>query len=158
MTIELSLRRRATQSRCLALLWLSLAIIILVGTYISIPSIASKALVSVSASLHTNISGPTSPVEMQAFYCAMGMIVFGLSAIAFACFLLGRSAFIELEVAARSNGLADALCISDGSLESLEKAANLLVPKGKYFAIPDILSRKDRESFIEIVKLLRKGV
>lgn len=158
MTIELSLRRRATQSRCLALLWLSLAIIILVGTYISIPSIASKALVSVSVSMHTNSSGPTSNMEMHTFYFALVMIVFGLSAIAFACFLLGRSAFIELEVAARSNGLADALCVSDCSLESLEKAANILVPKGNYCAIPDILSKKDRESFIEFVKLLRKGM
>jgi hypothetical protein len=157
MTIELSLRRRATQSRCLAILWLSLAIVILVGTYISIPSIASQALLSFSASLNTNSSGTTSPVEGQAFYCAMGMLVFGLSAISFACFLLGRSAFIELEVAARSNSLADALCIADGNLEAFEKAVNLFVLKDKCFAVSDVFSRKGRESFVEILKLLRKG-
>jgi hypothetical protein len=157
MTIEHSLRRRATQSRYLALLWLSLAIVILVGTYISIPFIAGKTLVSVSASLSLNGSGTTSTLEGQVFYCAMGLLVFGLSAISFACFLLGRSAFFELEVAARSNGLADALCIAGGNLETLEKAANILVPKGKYMAIPDVLSRKDRESFVEILKLLHKG-
>jgi len=158
MTIELSLRRRATQSRYLALLWLSLTIIILIGTYISIPLIAGNALLSVSATLNANSSGTTSPSEGQVFYCAMGMLVFGLSAIAFARFLLGRTAFIELEAAARSNGLADALCIADGNLEAFEKAANLLVPKGKYFSIPGVLSRKDREAFVEILKFLRKGV
>jgi len=157
MTIEFSLRRRATQSRCLAALWLSLATAILVGTYVSIPAIAGKALVSVTASMHANTSGPTPTVDMRAFYCAMGMLVFGLSAISYACFLLGRSAFIELEVAARSSGLADALCIADGNVETLEKAVKLLVPTEHYFAVSDVLSRKAGESLIEIVKLLRKG-
>jgi hypothetical protein len=59
-------------------------------------------------------------------------------------------------VAARSSGLADALCIADGNLEAFEKAANLFVPKDKYFAVPDVLSRKGRESCIEILKLLKK--
>jgi len=158
MTIEQALRRRATRSRYLALLWLSLAVVILVGTYISIPFIAGKTLASVNASLLTNSTGTTSPMEGRAFYCAVGMLVFGLSAISYACFLLGRSAFLEVEEAVRSNGLADALCLADGNLETLDKAANLLVPKGKYFAIPDILSQKDKESFVEILKLLRKGV
>jgi hypothetical protein len=158
MTIELSLRRRATNARYLAMFWLSLAIVILVGTYISIPFIASQALASVSAFLHTNSNGTTSPTEEQAFFCAVGMLIFGLSAISFACFLLGRIAFIELEIAARANGLADALCISASNMETLEKAANVLVPKGKYFSISDGLSQKDREAFVEILKLLRKGV
>jgi len=157
MTIELSLRRRATQSRYLALLWLGLAVVILVGTYISIPFIAGRALVSVSTSLHTNTIGTTSTMEGQAYYCAMGMLAFGLSAISFACFLLGRGALYELEMAARLNGLADALCIANGNLETLEKAVNLLVPTGKCVTISEVLSRKDKESFAEMLKLLHKG-
>lgn len=156
MTIEHSLRQRATQSRYLALLWLSLAIVILVGTYISIPVIAGNALVSVSTSLLANNSEITAPMERRVFYCAIGMLVFGLSAISFVCFLLGRNAFLELEAAERLNGLADALCIADGSLESFKKAADLFVPKSKYFAIPDALSQKDRDAFVEILKVLRK--
>jgi hypothetical protein len=156
MTIQLSLRRRAKLSRFLAILWLSLAIIILVGTYISIPSVASKAIASVRGSLLSNGVETTLLIEMQAFYCAMGMLVLGLSAIAFSCFLLGRSAFIELASAASLNGLADALCISDGSFESLEKAAKILVPREKSFTTPDVLSRKDTETLIELIKLLRK--
>jgi len=87
----------------------------------------------------------------------MGMLLFGLFLIALACYFLGRSALIELELSARSNGLADALCISEGNLETLEKASSLLVPKGHYSAISDVLSRKDKDSIIEIVKLLRKA-
>lgn len=157
MTIEFSLRRRATQARCLAFLWVSLTVVILIGTYFTIPFVATKALISVGACLHSNSSAVTSPVEGPTLYCAMGMLVFGLSAIAFACILLGRSALIELELAARSNGLADALCITDGNFEALEKTANILVPKEKYFVASGLISRKDRESFIEILKLLRKG-
>jgi len=158
MTIELSLRRRARQSRYLAILWLSLTIVILVGTYISIPFISSNALLAVGASLSTNSSGTTLQMEGHTFYFAIVMIAFGLSAIAFACFLLCRTAFIELESAARSNGLADALCIADNNFEALEKAASLLVPKGKYLAFPDVLSRQERAAFVEILKILRKGV
>lgn len=157
MTIELSLRRRATQSRCLALLWLSLAVIILVGTYLSIPFIASRAFLAVSASAPSNSIATTSPLDGQAFYWAMGMLLFGLFAISLSCYLLGRSALIELESAARLNGLADALCIAGANLETLEKASTLLVPRGRYSRSSDVLSRKEKESVIEIVKLLRKG-
>ena len=157
MTIELSLRRCATRSHYLAILWLSLAIILLVGAYISIPSIAGRTLVSINESLHTNGTGITTPIENQTFYYASGIIVLGLAVISFACFLLGRSAFFEFEMAARSNGLADALCITDGNMDVFEKAVTLLVPKGKYADISDVLSQKDRESFVEILKLLRKS-
>ena len=156
MTLEFSLRRRATQSRCLALLWLGLTIIILVGTYLSIPFVASRALLSVSASMHSSGTAITSPSEGQAFYFAMGMLLFGVSAIALACYFLGRSALIELELAARSNGLADALCIAGGNMETLEKASSLLVPNGHYSAISATLSSKEKESMIELVKFLRK--
>jgi hypothetical protein len=127
----------------------------LIGTYLSIPSIAGKALSSINANLNANSNGGALPSDGQAFYCAMGMLVFGLSAISFACLLLGRSAFIELEMAARMNGLADALCLADGSLENFEKATKLLVPKGKYLTVPGIPSQKDGAAFVEILKLLR---
>lgn len=157
MTLEFSLRRRATRSRYLALLWLSVAIIVLVGTYVSIPFVASRALLSVSASIHSNNTATTSPSEGQALYFAMGMLLFGLSAIALACYFLGRNALIELEMAARSNGLADALCIAGGNMDTLEKASSLLVPRGRYSENSDALSKKERESMIELIKLLRKS-
>jgi len=133
-----------------------LAVIILVGTYFSIPFIARQALLTVSTSLQANISGTTLPIERQVFYFAMGMFVFGLSAISFACYLLGRSAFRELEIGARSICLADALCIAHGNLEAFEKAANLFIPKGKHFISPDVLSQKERETLLELLKRLSK--
>jgi hypothetical protein len=44
MTLEFSLRRRAVRSRYMAILWLLLATLILVGTYISLPLIASRTI------------------------------------------------------------------------------------------------------------------
>lgn len=157
MTIELSLRRRAAQSRCLSILWLGLAVVILIGTYISIPAIAGKTLAVVNANLKVNGEGITSPIEDPAFYCATGMLIFGLAAVSFACILLGRGAMYELESAARLSGLADTLCVVDGNWDNLEKAAALLVPRGRYFTVPGILSKKDYAPFVEVLKLMRGG-
>src|SRR5689334_15562438 len=118
MTIEFSLRRRATHSRYMAALWLTLATAILIGTYISLPIIANNTI-SAFESLETQPSGAKAtsqaPLENNAtrieFY-AVGVLALGLVAICFACFLLGRSAFVEIELAARFGGLADALCVA----------------------------------------------
>lgn len=161
MTIEFSLRRRATRSRCFAALWLSLAILILVGSYISLPSIASKTLQSVnqiegstqnsgSDSKETTVTAKNSFVQLHAF--ALIILTLCLAAVSFASYLLGRSAFIELELAARFNGLADALLIAGNDFGQLEKAVALLVPRTKYF--PE-LSEKNLETFLKIAKSVR---
>lgn len=157
MTIEHSLRRRATQSRCLSILWLGLAVVILIGTYISIPAIAGKTLAAVNANLKLDGGGITSALVDPAFYCAMGMLVFGLFAVSCACILLGRGAMYELESAARLSGLADTLCVVDSNWDNLEKASALLVPRGRYFTVPGVLSKKDYAPVVEILKLLRGG-
>ena len=152
MTIEFSLRRRATQARCLAAFWLTLAIIILVGTYISIPLISSETLGAISRISGTN-SGPASGVHIWFF--AIGTICLGLIAILFACFLLGRIAFVEIELAARFCGLADALCVASNDFDQLEGAASLLVPKAKYLSVPEIFSARDLKALGDLVKQLK---
>jgi hypothetical protein len=159
MTIEFSLRRRATQSRYLAALWLSLSVIILVGTYISLPLVADETLSSIiqidRQSSRTN-SSVSVDTHVQLF--AIATLFLGLCAISVACFLLGRSAFVEIEFAARFNGLADALCIAGNDFGQLEKAANLLVPKTKYFSVSKIFSAKDLSALADIIKQARNTV
>ncbi len=53
----------------------------------------------------------------------------GVCVVSFACFLLGRMAFVEVELAARFSGLADALCVAGNDFEQLKKATNLLFHK-----------------------------
>lgn len=165
MTIELSLRRRSTQARCFASLWLILATLILIGTYLSLPYIAHKTLNYVSQ-IEGQFPVPTGGATigdlktktfLQMEVVTLVTLVLGLFAVSFACFLLGRSAFVEIELAARYSGLADALCIAGDNFERLEKAAALLVPKAKEFSIPEMFLPKDREAFVELLKLLRKG-
>jgi len=157
MTIEFSLRRRATQSRCLAAVWLSLAVIILVGTYISLPTVVNKTLRNISQFVgQTSGTNNILMADAHIQFFVMGTLILGLSAISFACFLLGRSAFVEIELAARYSGLADALCIAGNDFGQLEKAVNLLVPKAKYLSIPEIISSKNLSSMADVIKQARK--
>jgi hypothetical protein len=161
MTIEFSLRRRATRSRYMASVWLALAIAILIGTYISLPLVANNALSAVR-SMEAQPSGAktTSQQPLESNTTRNGVYVvsvlaLGLFAICFACFLLGRSALIETEMAARLNGFADALCIAGENYDQLEKAANLLVPGTKYLSVPEIFSPKDLKPMLEVLKEIR---
>jgi hypothetical protein len=165
MTIEFSLRRRARQARCLAVVWLSLASAILVVTYITLPVIADKTLGSISK-IELQATGFKSgaisrDMDPQIFthiqFYALGTLALGLFAISFACFLLGRSAFVEIELAARFSGFADALCIAGDNFEQLEKAANILMPSTKYLSVPEIFSTNDLKSLVEILKQIRPG-
>jgi len=89
---------------------------------------------------------------------ALGTLALGLLAISFACFLLGRAAFVEVELAARFSGIADALCVAGDNFEQLEKAADLLVPAAKYLSVPDIFSVRDLQSVAEVLKQVKPGV
>jgi len=86
---------------------------------------------------------------------AIGIVALGLLAVCFACFLLGRSAFVEIELSARFGGLADALCIAGESFDQLEKATSFLVPGTKYLSVPEIFSTKDLDSVVQVLKELR---
>ena len=146
----------------MAILWLSLATIILIGTYVSLPAIANSTIRMIS-SIEPQSSGikpsPTQPTaESKAPHIelyAIGVLALGVLAICFACFLLGRTAFVDIELAARFGGLADALCISGENLDQLEKAASFLVPGTKYLSVPEIFSTKDLGSALEILKELK---
>jgi hypothetical protein len=142
----------------MAILWLTLATTILVGTYVSLPLIASRTITTFR-NIELQSSGvravqPTAEnkaaphIELY----ALGVVTLALLAISFACFLLGRTAFVEIELAARFAGLADAVCIAGDSLDNLEKAANLLAPGTKYLSVPEIFSIKDLGSVLEILK------
>jgi len=162
MTLEFSLRRRAKRARYMAVFWLTLATVILVGTYISLPLIASNTL-NATHIREMESYGSTGPIarpnpDISAshieFY-AIGILALGLLAVFFACFLLGRTAFVEIELAARFAACADALCLAGDSFDRLEKAANLLMPEAKYLSVPDIFSIKDLGSVVDVVKGLR---
>jgi hypothetical protein len=160
VTIEFSLRRRSERARLMAGVWLSLATLILVGTYISLPIIANATIRTFnSIDSGGGKAGPSQqPAESKSFHVeiyAVGVLALGLVAVGFACFLLGRTAFVEIEMAARFSGLADALCIAGDNFEHLEKATELLMPATKYLSVPEIFSTKDLDSVVEVLKQLR---
>jgi hypothetical protein len=163
MTIEFSLRCRAKQARLMAILWLGLAAIVLVATYASLPYVAKKTLYSITTIETQNnetrsnppleTSEAKSPFRLQLY--ALGTLTLGVLVISFACFLLGRTAFVEIELAARFSGIADALCIAGDSMEHLEKAAGLLVPAAKYLSVPEIFSVRNIQSLAELAKQVK---
>ena len=146
----------------MAAFWLSLATLILVGTYISLPLIANRTARAFQA-VETKTSGPGASITLASpggrashpeLY-AIGVLALGVLPVCFACFLLGRAAFVEIELAARFLAFADALCLAGEDLAQWEKAANLLLPGTKYLSVPEIFSVKDLSSVAEIVKELR---
>jgi hypothetical protein len=157
MTIEFSLRRRAAQARWLAILWLSLATLILVLADKLFESATKIEFQTVGTS--SNVS--TEAVDYRTFshvqFYALGTLALGLAAISFACFLLGRSAFVEIELSARCSGFADALCIAGEDFAQLEKAASILMPSTKYLSVPEIFSTNDLKSWVEVLKQIRPG-
>jgi len=162
MTLEFSLRRRAQNARYMAALWLTFATIILVGTYVSLPLVADRALGTIHAmdlesSAQKSAITPSSPDPKSPhieFY-AIGVLSLSLLAICFACFLLGRAAFVEIELSARFAAFADALCLAGDNFGQLEKAANLMLPGTKYLSVPEIFSTKDLGSLVEVIKALK---
>jgi hypothetical protein len=152
MTLEYSLRRRARRARMMAVLWLSLATSILVITYISLPVFANEVAGSIS-NIETKGSDPKAIPQMQLY--TLGTLTLGVLTIAFSCFLLGRTAFVEIELAARFSGIADAFCIAGDDMAQLEKAVQLLVPSAKYLSVPGIFSVKDLQSITDLVKQVK---
>jgi hypothetical protein len=162
MTLEYSLRLRAKHSRYMAVVWLALATLILVGTYFSLPSIANKTFRAIHSSeaqaAETKTSGAQVNVDTKASHAelyAVGVLALSLFAICFACFLLGRTAFVEIELAARSVAFADALTLAGENFDQLERVANLMLPGTKYLSVPEIFSTKDLGTVVELLKQLR---
>ncbi len=146
----------------MAVLWLALATLILIGTYLSLPVIANHTLSVIQAEGSEQAPSGASakfPVtdtrSTHTELYTVGILGLSLFAVCFACFLLGRTAFVEIELAARFLAFADALCLAGQSFDQLEKIANLLLPGTKYLSVPDIFSVKDLDSVVEIVKQLR---
>jgi hypothetical protein len=164
MTIEFSLRRRATQARCLGILWLSLTTLILLTAFVSLPTMVARTATSVNSLNIPNSEAAAIPksdgadgrstfTSVQLF--AMVTVVLGLCAVSLACFFLGRVACMEIELAARFNALADALCLAGDDFGQLERAALIVVPKSKYPSAPDLFSLKDIKAVADVVKPLR---
>jgi len=164
MTIELSLRRRALQSRMTALILFGIVLLVLVKSYYSIPFLAVETL---KATQEISIAGgesrPTTADKEQDAknhsggvpLFSVGALALGVSTIAFCAYLLGKGGFIELESARRLDGLADALCLCGGDFSRLEKAAEIFVPVGKYSA-PENTAVDDLKALAEIVDKIRK--
>jgi hypothetical protein len=161
MTIEFSLRRRARLARYMAMFWLTFATVILVGTYVSLPLVANRALGTIhTMDMESSASRPTTQplLDTKAPHIelyAIGVLTLSLLAICFACFLLGRAAFVEIELSARFAAFADALCIAGDNFEHLEKAANLMVPGTKYLSVPEIFSTKHLDSLMDFIKAIK---
>ena len=106
MTIEFSLRRRAAHSRWFAVLWLSLATCILLATCASLPMVANRTLQAIDQIEEHGLSGNSGvpsqdPQAKNLFHVQLftvGTLTLGVFAVSFACFLLGRTAFVEIEL------------------------------------------------------------
>jgi hypothetical protein len=155
MTIEFSLRRRAVRARWYAVAWLVLAITILIGSYLSLPVIASGTLNSINQieSQSTGVEAGSANLEKLTFVhlhiFALIILILCLAVVSLASYLLARTAFVEFDSAARFTGLADAICISGGDFAQLEIAASLFVPRTKSF--PEI-SEKSLKAFLDAAK------
>jgi hypothetical protein len=141
--------------------WLALATLILVGTYISLPIIANSTIAAVhtisteSSPPRTSATVPTVDSGTHAELYSIGLLALSLLAVLFASFLIGRAAFVEIELAARFMAFADALCLAGDDFDRLEKAANMLLPGTKYLSVPEIFSTKDLGSVVDLLKELR---
>ena len=146
----------------MAVLWLTVATIILVGTYVSLPFVANRALGTIhtmelesSAQRAVTTQPPVDTKSPHIEFYAIGVLSLSLLAICFACFLLGRAAFVEIELSARFAAFADALCVAGDNFERLEKAANLMLPGTRYLSVPEIFSTKDLHSLVEVIKAVK---
>ena len=163
MTIEFSLRRRAARSRRLAVLWLVLTAAILVGTYVSLPHLATDLLTSITrieqpfsksdSGSKDTAAEPKRPM-VSAHIFTLTTLGFAVSAVAFACYLLSRSALIEVDAAARLNGLADAICIAADDIKKFEQACAVFVPKREP-RDASILAANDLKVIADTVKQLK---
>jgi hypothetical protein len=154
VTIEASLRKRAKQLHLTACLLLLSAVVILLGTYSSLPYFTGLALKSIREAMLASIS-PTSSLEQMVFSFAIGAVILAFAAIIYSCTLLGRGAYVAIELATQASGLADALCIAGDNLVQLEKYVALLVPATKHFSPAELVSGKDVETLIELLKKLK---
>jgi hypothetical protein len=143
----------------MAVIWIGLSVLILIGTYISFPLIADitlKHIIQFEGLLSgTNLD---MSISTNTYLYAIATLILEVFAIAFASFILGRSALIEIEIANRFYGLADALCIAGRDFGQLEKAIQLFVPKAKYISVPELISSKNISALLDIVKETKKIV
>lgn len=139
----------------MAAFWLALASLILISTYLSLPLVAGGTLRAFNSAFSFEMQTQSPSITPHVELYATGVLALGIFAICFACFLIGRTAFVEIELAARFLALADALCLAGSNLEQLEKAANFLLPGTKYLSVPEIFSVKDLDTVATIIKDLR---
>jgi len=163
MTIEQSLRRRATLARSLGILWLALAALLVVCSFASLPHMVASAINSVDKMqlLPSSSASPNGEamvgkgVFTNVQFLAIVTLVLGLCTVSLACYFLGRAGCVEIELAARYGGLADTLCLAGKDFDQLERAAAVMVPKSRFLFAPEILSAKDLKSVADALKPLR---
>lgn len=117
--------------------------------------VLGRTLAAVQANLQGSSSALQAASDASSLYSAVAIVMAGLLAVSYACYLLGRSASVEMQCAWRSNALADAMCIAGGNLDDLEKTAHLFSSLTRLPGIVDDLSKKNRAAILELVKLLK---
>jgi hypothetical protein len=158
MTLEYSLRRRSVHARVMAFVWLSLACLVLGAAAGSLPWLAQKtwenALAVEISPLNVKSDLPAGPAsgEQRPIVWSV-LIALEMSLLGSACYVFARAGFSEVDLAARYNGLADALCVAGDDLGRLEQAAAILVPKASGLKTgAAAFSAKDVQSLAELVK------
>jgi hypothetical protein len=147
MTIELSLRQRARTAHRIAMIMMGLAVVTLLTTF-GILTVGSDLVTVAKPSLSTTAQTVSlSEISIRSAQAILGLIAAGAAA-----FVLSRAAFIELEISARMNGVADALCLAGSDSNELERLAGILVPKSKYFSLSSPEISKELGSILDIAR------
>jgi hypothetical protein len=133
----------------MAAVWLTVTVVVLVGTYASLPSIAGETLNAIGR-IEASSQGTSAFANPHAF--TLITLGFGVLAIACASLVLGKVALAELESAGRLCGFADALCVSGNEIGQFEKAAAVFVPKS---ASNSKLTSEDLRELAELAKKFR---
>src|SRR5205814_9030184 len=129
-------------------------------SYVALPTVTYNMFRSLakleSGAFADTEKGPraSEPIHLPVQTLALVTGVLGLVSVGFGAFLLSRYAFVELELAARSNALADALCLAGEDFERLQQSASVLVPKARYLSPPEI-SVEDLKTAVSLLKEAR---
>jgi hypothetical protein len=170
MTVETSLRKRARRSRLFAAFY-ALSAVTCIGLGMWFIYKVAKEGIHLERTIATLKIGPTSDIDStpsstdkqnpetnqslatQTLLLASSVMIF-LTA-CFAAFFLLRVAYQESYLCLRYDALADALCLSGNSLDALEKAASILVPRDGHFVRSDVVSSREVKVFMDIVKSMK---
>ena len=171
ITLESSLRKRAIRAKRLALTWLFVAIILLVGICVYMP-FASVTLLSRIKMFQVKVSAVEIATSNLTFkrpetkeniinriehpeMFTLVVMFFILLLSSLTGYLIGRSAFQEMMAAMRWNGIADAASIAGDNFPVFEKAVAIMVPTSRGMFGTDVISAGDMKLLTDFIKSIR---